>query len=93
MALAIGPEGTRKKTDHWKKGFYYIALGAQVPIVFGFADYERKVTGLGPTFVPTGDIQADMEVIRDFYQDIKGKFPGQFSDIRVDVAESREVHT
>jgi 1-acyl-sn-glycerol-3-phosphate acyltransferase len=87
MALAIGPEGTRKKTDHWKKGFYYIALGARVPIVFGFADYERKVTGLGPTFVPTGDIQADMEVIRDFYKDIKGKFPEQFSDIRVQVAK------
>lgn len=85
IIMGISPEGTRKKTDHWKKGFYYVALGANVPLVFGFADYGRKVAGFGPTFMPTGDIQADMEIIRDFYKDIKGKFPENVSDIRVKV--------
>ena len=89
MIMGIGPEGTRKRADHWKKGFYYIALGADVPVAFAFADYERKVTGFGPTLTPTGDIQADMEIIRDFYRDIKGKFPENFGDIRVRVSEDR----
>ncbi len=87
IVLAVGPEGTRKKTDHWKKGFYYVALGAKAPLAFGFADYERKVIGFGPALMPTGDIQADMEVIRDFYKDITAKFPENFSDIRVKIAE------
>ena len=85
IIMGVPPEGTRKKTDHWKKGFYYIALGANVPLAFAFADYERKVTGFGPAIMPTGDIQADMEVIRDFYKDIQGKFPENYGDIRVKV--------
>jgi 1-acyl-sn-glycerol-3-phosphate acyltransferase len=83
IVMGLSPGGTRKKTDHWKKGFYYVAMGANVPIVFAFADYERKVAGFGPMLMPTGDIQADMEVIREFYKDIKGKFPENHSDIRV----------
>ena len=55
-----------------------------------FVDYERKATGFGPTFMPTGDIQADMEVIRDFYKDIKAKFPENFGDIRVKVKRTEE---
>ncbi len=88
--MGIAPEGTRKKMDHWKKGFYYVALGANVPIVFAFADYERKVAGFGPSLMPTGDIQADMEVIRDFYKDIKGKYPENASDVRVKVRDKGE---
>ena len=87
IVMGISPEGTRKKMDYWRKGFYYVATGANVPIVFAFADYERKVAGFGPTFMPTGDIQVDMEVIRDFYKDIKGKHPENYSDIRVKVTK------
>ena len=47
QVLAIPPEGTRKRAPYWRSGFYYIALGAQVPIAFGFADYRRKVGGIG----------------------------------------------
>ncbi len=91
MVMGIEPEGTRKRTDYWKKGFYYIALGANVPIAFSFADYERKVVGFGPTLMPTGDIQADMEIIRDFYKDIKAKFPEDFGEIRVKVSQDRRT--
>ncbi|MEE2605355.1 MAG: 1-acyl-sn-glycerol-3-phosphate acyltransferase, partial [Bacteroidota bacterium] len=31
--LALSPEGTRKKVNEWKTGFYYIAKKANVPIV------------------------------------------------------------
>ncbi len=73
LILVIPPEGTRKKVRHWKTGFYYIALGAEVPIVMGFLDYRRKLAGFGPAFIPTGDIETDMEAIRAFYSGITGK--------------------
>ncbi|MBS0391047.1 MAG: lysophospholipid acyltransferase family protein [Comamonadaceae bacterium] len=78
MQLIVPPEGTRGKTRHWKTGFYFIAQEAGVPIVLAFVDYERKVGGLGPLFMPTGDVQADMERIKAFYAPIRGKNPDQF---------------
>src|SRR5689334_5848794 len=59
LMIAIIPEGTRGRTTHWKTGFYYIALRADVPIVMGFADYRRRIVGLGPALHPTGDLAAD----------------------------------
>jgi len=79
LILAIPPEGTRGKVSHWKTGFYYIALGAEVPISLGFMDYKRKASGLGPTLYPTGDIEADMEIIRNFYANVTGKYPDKAS--------------
>jgi 1-acyl-sn-glycerol-3-phosphate acyltransferase len=78
LQLVVPPEGTRGKTRHWKTGFYYIALTAQVPIVLAYMDYERKVSGLGPVFQPTGDVEADMAVIKRFYATIKGRNSTQF---------------
>ena len=77
LALAVPPEGTRGHAPHWKSGFYHIARGAKVPIVLGYIDYGRKVAGLGPAFVPTGDIDADFEVFRKFYGHIKARFPNK----------------
>jgi 1-acyl-sn-glycerol-3-phosphate acyltransferase len=83
LLLAIPPEGTRKRAPYWRSGFYHIALGAQVPIAFGFADYRRKVGGIGGVIMPTGDADADMALIRDFYSGIVGKRPDQFGEIRL----------
>jgi 1-acyl-sn-glycerol-3-phosphate acyltransferase len=73
LILAIPPEGTRKKVEYWKSGFYQIARAAGVPVVLGFLDFERKVGGLGPVVSPTQDVHADMERIRAYYRDIRGK--------------------
>jgi 1-acyl-sn-glycerol-3-phosphate acyltransferase len=78
LQLVVPPEGTRSKVRYWKTGFYYIALAANVPIVFAYMDYEKKLTGLGPAFRPTGDIEADMKVIKAFYANIKGKNADQY---------------
>ena len=78
LQLVVPPEGTRGKTRYWKTGFYYIAVGAGVPIVMAYMDYERKVSGLGPVFHPTGDIEADMVAIKAFYAPFKGKNAEQF---------------
>jgi 1-acyl-sn-glycerol-3-phosphate acyltransferase len=73
--LAVAPEGTRKFTDHWKTGFYHMAVASGVPIVCGYLDYRRKAGGIGPVLFPTGDIQADMERLRRIYAPIHGLIP------------------
>ena len=78
LQLIVPPEGTRGKNSYWKTGFYYIALEAQVPIVMAYMDYEKKISGLGPVFVPTGDMEADMASIKAFYAPFKGKHPDRF---------------
>lgn len=65
--LAVTPEGTRSATDKWKTGFLYIAYGAQVPILLGVIDYSKKHILIDKTFQPSGDIDADMKAIRDYY--------------------------
>jgi len=82
LMLAITPEGTRKRTAYWKSGFYHIALAARVPIVLAYLDYGRKVGGLGPTLWPSGDMDADLEIIRNFYAGVTAKFPHQFGEVR-----------
>ena len=77
LVLMIAPEGTRKATDSWKTGFYYIAQKAGVPIVLGFADFEKKIAGTGLIIYPT-DFEKDMKQIMDFYKNIRGKVPGNF---------------
>jgi 1-acyl-sn-glycerol-3-phosphate acyltransferase len=83
LALTVPAEGTRGYADHWKSGFYHIARKAGVPIVLSFLDYERKVGGFGPEIVPSGDLRADMKVIRDFYAGRKGRYPENFSPVRL----------
>ena len=78
LQLIVPPEGTRSGTRYWKTGFYYIALGAGVPIVMAYLDYDKKIGGLGPVFQATGDIEADMVTIKAFYAGVKGKKAHQF---------------
>jgi len=79
LQLVVPPEGTRSKARYWKTGFYYIAVAAKVPIVMAYMDYEKKISGLGPVFHPTGDIDADMAAIKAFYAPFKGKNATQFA--------------
>lgn len=79
LQLIVPPEGTRSKVRYWKTGFYHIAVGAGVPIVMAYMDYKRKVSGLGPIFRTTGDVDRDMAAIRAFYAPITGKNPRQFA--------------
>jgi 1-acyl-sn-glycerol-3-phosphate acyltransferase len=83
FVLVITPEGTRKRVDYWKSGFYYIALNAQVPIAIAILDYEHKVSGVARLFIPTGDIEADMREIAATYEGITGKFPHNASPVRL----------
>jgi len=83
LRLAIAPEGTRSKGDHWKAGFYRIAVQADIKICLGFIDYTIKTIGLGPTLMPTRDIAGDFELIQKFYKEKTGKHPHKKSTIRL----------
>jgi hypothetical protein len=89
IVLVISPEGTRRRTDHWKTGFYWIAYKAQVPIVCGFLDYKYKRLGIGPALMPTGDIEADMETIWTFYRNINARHPEKASEMRLRPSQNR----
>lgn len=77
ICVLVTPEGTRKKAVAWKRGFYHVAEGANVPILLGFLDYAKKEAGIGPTVIPSGDIEKDMEDIQAFYRTKTGKYPEQ----------------
>ncbi len=88
--LALAPEGTRKRTDGWKSGFYYIALRAKAPIYFGFVDYKLRECGIGGYMEPTGDIEADMQVIKSFYETKTPKFPENYGEIKLAPRRSQQ---
>ncbi|MET3961798.1 1-acyl-sn-glycerol-3-phosphate acyltransferase [Marmoricola sp. OAE513] len=73
--LAIAPEGIRGKGEYWKAGFYRIAQQTGLPITLGFVDGPSRSVGIGPTFHPTDDIVADMDLVRAFYADKVGIVP------------------
>lgn len=79
IIVLITPEATRKKVDKWKTGFYYLALKANIPIVLGKINYKAKEAVVDGSFIPSGNIEKDFEIIRAFYKDVVGRNPENFS--------------
>ncbi len=79
LSLMIAPEGTRKRNDHWKRGFYVVAQKANVPIALSYMDWKTKVGGIGKIVIPSGDYEKDLKEIQDFYQGMQGKHKGCFN--------------
>jgi 1-acyl-sn-glycerol-3-phosphate acyltransferase len=79
--LALSPEGTRKHTDHWRSGFYHLALAAGVPVLLAFVDASRRQCGVGPLLELSGDPELDLARIRAFYADKRGIVPENASEI------------
>ena len=77
--LCITPEGTRSRNEEWKKGFYFIAQKANIPILLYGVDYERKLIRCTKTIIPNGDVESQMREIKLYFKDFKGKHPENFS--------------
>ena len=73
--LGMSPEGTRKKVDTWRTGFYYIAKAANVPIVMFTLDFANKENRFSEPFYPTDDKEADFKYMRSFFEGVIGKVP------------------
>lgn len=79
LVLTITPEGTRKYTTKWKKGFYYIAEQAKVPLYIGFIDYRKKETGILQKFEITGNFASDFAEIQHVLRGFYAKYPQNYS--------------
>lgn len=77
--LCITPEGTRSLNTEWKKGFYFIAYKAEIPILLYAVDFNKRLIECTKVLVPSGDVEADMKIIKSYYKDYKGKNPALFS--------------
>jgi 1-acyl-sn-glycerol-3-phosphate acyltransferase len=77
--IVITPEGTRSLNNNWKRGFFYIANKANVPIAIGYLDYGKKVGGIGKIFDSSGDFTKDLETLEMFYKGIGARHPEKFN--------------
>ncbi len=80
LYLTLSPEGSRSLRSPWKKGFYYIALKAKVPVYMGKINYADKTMSCNAFFYPSGDIDKDMQIIKEHYRNCKPKYPQMFSN-------------
>jgi 1-acyl-sn-glycerol-3-phosphate acyltransferase len=71
--LMLAPEGTRKKVETWKTGFYYIAKAAKVPIIMFTLDFKNKQNTISEPFYPTDDMEADFKFLKSFFEGVEGK--------------------
>jgi hypothetical protein len=81
IALIVAAEGTRKKAEYWRSGFYYMALEANVPIGLAYMDWKRREIGIKQYLMPSGDLEKDFEIIKAYYQDVTGRDPSKQSPI------------
>lgn len=84
FGLCITPESTRSLNPEWKKGFYFIALKAHLPIHLYGLDYEKKVIQCTRQIIPSGDVDKDMREIKLYFKDFKGKKPEKFTIGNID---------
>lgn len=91
LYLMMAAEGTRKRVNKWKSGFYISAVKAGVPILTGYLDYQTKTAGFGPAIYPSGDVEYDMSLIRSFYSTITGKHPELFNLDSVRLEPNKEM--
>lgn len=83
FTLLIAPEGTRKLGEGWKSGFYRIALEAGIPVTPCSVDSATREVWFGPELRMTGDVRADMDLLRAFYADKGGVHPERKSPVRL----------
>ena len=84
FVLCITPEGTRSLNPDWKKGFYFIAQKAGLPILLYGIDYQKRHIQCTKTIIPSGDVEKDMREIKLYFKDFKGKKPEKFTIGNID---------
>jgi 1-acyl-sn-glycerol-3-phosphate acyltransferase len=75
LSLAIAPEGTRKKVDKLKSGFYWIAHKSNMPLLFVKFDWENMIVEFSKPYTTTGDYDQDLRVIENHFKGVRGRIP------------------
>lgn len=91
LALGVPAEGTRGYAKYWKSGFYHIAQGAGLPIIPAYLDWGQKEAGFGSALWPSGDIRADMDILRAFYAGKTGRHPENVGPIRLREEDAEDL--
>lgn len=73
--LTLAPEGTRKKVNEWRTGFYYIAKAANVPTIMFTLDFKNKQNKISKPFYLTDNEEEDLKTIKSFFDGVIGKVP------------------
>jgi len=89
--IALSPEGTRRRTEHFRSGFYHLARAAEVPVGLAYFDYPRRRVGVGPFVAMSGDIERDLEPLRAFYADKAGLRPALAGRIALRPAQDADA--
>ncbi len=76
--LGLSPEGTRKKVEQWKTGFYFIAKGANIPIVMATLNYGEKELKISVPYYTTDNQEKDFQFFYSFFDGVLGKYPDQY---------------
>jgi 1-acyl-sn-glycerol-3-phosphate acyltransferase len=76
--IAITPEGTRKKVNEWRTGFYHIARLAGIPLILSAMDWGRKEVRFSAPFYPGHDMEEDMRQIKAYFRDATGRFQDKY---------------
>lgn len=76
--LGMSPEGTRKKVNAWKTGFYYIAKGANVPIVMCTLDFKNKQAKISEPYYLTENMDEDFSFFYKYFENVQGKIPENY---------------
>lgn len=76
MWFVLAPEGTRRRVEHWKTGFWKIARAADVPVLCVAFDYPNRRVEIGPMLRCSESVDADMARIREWYRPFIGKNRG-----------------
>lgn len=88
LYIAITPEGTRARTDHWKSGFYHLALAANMKVGLAFIDRPSRRIGIDTYIDLSGRAEDDLERFRAYYADKRGVRPHKQGDIRFAPAQN-----
>jgi len=81
LAMLFTPEGTRKRVEKWKTGFYRVATAVDIPIILAYADYQDNEVHIGHVFNPSGDFVKDFEYMENFYKNITAAYPENYNPI------------
>jgi hypothetical protein len=91
LMVGIAPSGTRQAGEHWKSGFYHIALAANVPLLLGCIDFKKRVGGFLGVLHLTGNVKTDMDKVRQAYEGIEGR--NMERQIPIRLSEEAESHS
>lgn len=78
LVIGVTPEGTRSPREKWRTGFMHIAREANVPLALAYIDYPSRTVCIDRFYELTGDVDADMAGIKEYFSHYTGRFPEKF---------------